>query len=206
MKKIFTLALLMFTVSATFAQGYVFTDKDGNELTEGANLTISIAEEDPFGDVLMNSGLSIKNVSAATDAKVAVEAKVTKIENGSFQFCFPEQCHQYKATGTYGGTKNDAVTLPTGQNKSLQAEWLPETDGACEVVFTAKTYQGVFAKGSTSITVVFKYSTEASVSVVKNTSKEDKKFYDLMGRKFSAGKRGIMLKRRADGTIYKHIY
>ena len=64
MKKIFTLALLMFTVSATFAQGYVFTDKDGNELTEGANLTISIAEEDPFGDVLMNSGLSIKNVSA----------------------------------------------------------------------------------------------------------------------------------------------
>ena len=86
--------LLFFWMSLTgilcgFADSaIVFVDADGQEVKDGATLTVNTATQDEFGEILMLSGLSIKNVSdEAVSASIHVNIK--SISNGKLQICFP---------------------------------------------------------------------------------------------------------------------
>ena len=167
MKKIFTLFLLLTAfVVARAADNYVFVDKDGNVIEDGATIIRSNAVEDDFGDIIVASDLFVKNLDAtASNSAVTVKAQVLQIDNGTVQLCFPVNCHQLSMVGTLGTA--DKKHLNKGATQNLQTEWFPLSYGECVVKYTATSYQGVFEKSSRTVTVryVYKDSTTAKEDV-----------------------------------------
>ncbi|UPS44686.1 hemin-binding protein [Prevotella sp. E15-22] len=156
MKKLFTFfSLCLLTLSAA-AQQYVFTDKNGNVLEDGVTITCTEAEDDGFGGISLLPGISVKNVSANEGSQLAIEATITKIDNGSLQLCFPTNCQVYNTTGTY--EPSEKATLATGQTKSIQTEWVPESYGECIVTYKAMDYQGFAGSVCRTLTVNYKYA------------------------------------------------
>ena len=156
MKKIFTLlSLCLLTLSAS-AQQYVFTDKNGNVLEDGVTITCNEVEDDGFGGIALSPGISIKNVNANEGSQLAIEATISKIDNGSVQLCFPTNCHIYNDTGTY--EPNEKATLTTGEVKVIQTEWLPTAYGECTVTYKAKGYMGFASEVCRTLTVKYKYA------------------------------------------------
>ena len=147
MKKVFTLCLLMLLGTVTYAQGYVFSDKDGNVYENGKTIERTGFEDDGFG-VMLKSGLFVKNQDAPSNYEVAVVANITRIDNGDVQLCFPTNCYNYSVVGTHGG--KDKTSLGEGAVKDIQSEWLPTEVGECIVEYTAKNYQGDFPMNDSS--------------------------------------------------------
>ena len=156
MKKIFTLLTTFALATATYAQDYVFTDQQGNVLEDGATIERTETEDDGFGGINLPANLFVKNVNAEEGCQVAIEAQITKIDNGDLQLCFPTNCQSYSEIGTY--EPNGKATLAIGESKDLMTEWLPTAYGECTVIYTAKKYQGLSGEACRSITVKYKYS------------------------------------------------
>lgn len=156
MKKFFTflsLCLLSITVSA---QEYVFTDKEGNVFEDGTVINRTNVEDDGFGGINLPANLFVKNVNAEEGCQVAIEAQITKIDNGDLQLCFPTNCQSYSEIGTY--EPNGKATLAIGESKNLMTEWVPVEYGECIVTYTAKKYLEGSGSAVRSITVKYKYS------------------------------------------------
>ena len=156
MKKFFTLLTTFALATATYAQDYVFTDQQGNVLEDGATIERTETEDDGFGGSFIPGHLYVKNVNAEEGCQVAIEAQITKIDNGDLQLCFPTNCQSYSEIGTY--EPNGKATLAIGESKDLMTEWLPTAYGECTVIYTAKKYQGLSGEACRSITVKYKYS------------------------------------------------
>lgn len=122
MKKCFTLLIVMMTYSVAFAQGYVFTDKNGNVYEDGATITRTEVENEDIEMPQINSDLFVKNNSAPANSKVAIVADITKIDNGLVQLCFPTECNSYSATGQQETSK---TSLPQGESQNIMSEWMP---------------------------------------------------------------------------------
>ena len=156
MKKIFTFISLCLLSIAASAQEYVFTDKEGNVFEDGAVINRSEVVDDGFGGINLPGNLFVKNVNAEEGCQVAIEAQITKIDNGDLQLCFPTNCQSYSETGTY--EPNGKATLAIGESKDLMTEWIPTEYGECTVTYSAKKYQGLSGEACRSITVKYKYS------------------------------------------------
>lgn len=156
MKKIFTFLSLCLLSIAASAQEYVFTDKEGNVFEDGAVINRSEIVDDGFGGINLPGNLFVKNVNAEEGCQVAIEAQITKIDNGDLQLCFPTNCQSYSETGTY--EPNGKATLAIGESKDLMTEWIPTEYGECTVTYSAKKYQGISGEACRSITVKYKYS------------------------------------------------
>ena len=156
MKKIFTFLSLCLLSIAASAQEYVFTDKEGNVFEDGAVINRSEVVDDGFGGINLPGNLFVKNVNAEEGCQVAIEAQITKIDNGDLQLCFPTNCQSYSETGTY--EPNGKATLAIGESKDLMTEWIPTEYGECTVTYSAKKYQGLSGEACRSITVKYKYS------------------------------------------------
>lgn len=156
MKKIFTFLSLCLLSIAASAQEYVFTDKEGNVFEDGAVINRSEVVDDGFGGINLPGNLFVKNVNAEEGCQVAIEAQITKIDNGDLQLCFPTNCQSYSETGTY--EPNGKATLAIGESKDLMTEWIPTEYGECTVTYSAKKYQGISGETCRSITVKYKYS------------------------------------------------
>ena len=156
MKKIFTFLSLCLLSIAASAQEYVFTDKEGNVFEDGAVINRSEVVDDGFGGINLPGNLFVKNVNAEEGCQVAIEAQITKIDNGDLQLCFPTNCQSYSETGTY--EPNGKATLAIGESKDLMTEWIPTTYGECTVIYTAKKYQEGTGSAVRSITVKYRYS------------------------------------------------
>ena len=156
MKKIFTFLSLCLLSIAASAQEYVFTDKEGNVFEDGAVINRSEVVDDGFGGINLPGNLFVKNVNAEEGCQVAIEAQITKIDNGDLQLCFPTNCQSYSETGTY--EPNGKATLAIGESKDLMTEWIPTEYGECTVTYSAKKYQGISGEACRSITVKYKYS------------------------------------------------
>lgn len=206
MKKFFTLLFCSLWMTATVSAqgndtGYAFADKEGNVFTE-STLTCTTFEDDGWGTIMVPSNLYIKNVNGAQGTTVAIQANITKIDNGDVQLCFPVNCTSYSSTGVQPITSKGE--LSTGEVKSLQTEWLPAEQGECTVIYTATIYSGFTTTGSFSITVNYQYNTTgiANARIANATSKSA---YDIAGRRMSQGKRGLSFVRMADGTVRKVV-
>lgn len=201
MKKILTLLFLMTALAANAEDYYVFTDKAGNVIENNATIICNEAEDDGF-EVLLNSGLYVKNVAAPSNYQVAVEAKITQLDNGVVQLCFPTNCFSYNSKGTYGGT--DKATVAQNESKSIASEWIPTAYGECVVEYTAKAFQGAFPKGNYKVTVHYSYADPAGIEAVKGGKAADhRQCYDLTGRQTKTARHGIYIVRQADGRIQK---
>ena len=92
MKKILTSVLFLLLCStmlmAQSAGTLIFVDNNGNEISDGATLNRQDVAEDEFGEILMPSGLCIKNTSNDI-AGVRMICTIKTLDNGNFQICFP---------------------------------------------------------------------------------------------------------------------
>lgn len=192
MRKIFTLCVGLLAGLAVQAQSdfpLQFVDKDGQIIPDGTELDILEYEEDElFGDILMPTNVWVKNISDGT-VQGGGSYTIQKIDNGSFQTCFPSNCMRQSVEGTFS-TGNDAF-MP-GQLRNMQTEWLPTDEGICVVTYQLQTYsQNPFtqkwmldANGPT-ITLNYFYGT-TGINEIKNEKLKmkngDGSWYDLRGR------------------------
>lgn len=203
MKKLFTLILLMTTVMGYAQNSYVFADKDGTVFENGDTIVRTEVEDSGF-DKQINSGLYVKNVSAANGYQVAVSANITRLDNGTVQLCFPENCNYYNSVGN--NEAKDKASLAQGALKSIQSEWLPTAYGECIVTYTAQSYQGVFPKSSYKVTVIYRYADPAAIKGLNaNQTVLPAQRFDLQGRPLRTSARGLNIVRGSDGKIYKFI-
>ena len=95
MKKLFTLFLFsLLTIGQTWAQNndtFQFVDKDGNVVASGTTLTVDQLTEDDIMGNNISTGLSVMNTSGAS-ASLRISYKITILDNGIFQICFPTIC------------------------------------------------------------------------------------------------------------------
>lgn len=196
MKKFFTLCCGLFAALAIQAQNdfpLQFADKNGNVITDGTTLNITEAEDDGFGEILMPSGLYVKNTSNE-EVQCAGSFEIKLMSNGAFQSCFPSNCMQASNVGSYT-TQNGAIGA--GDLKTMQTEWLPTAEGTCTVTYQLLTYKknvitqkwNIDQYGPT-VTLNFAYSTSGINAVKTNRSVT---YYDLQGRRVVRPTKGLYI-------------
>ena len=136
MKKFYLLFTTLCCSVAMMAQSqtFVFVDDDGNTVPDGTtiNITAAVEEEDPeTGEtwLMMPTGLSVKNVSPS-QAAMRLNVTIQRIDNGTFQVCFPMNCLSFTQPGDY---QTPATSLPAAFVSNLLSEWLPDDCGICNV-------------------------------------------------------------------------
>jgi len=202
MKKIFTLISFLVMAATTWAaDNYQFVDKDGNTIASGSTIECTEATDDGFGDIIIHSGLFLKNVDAPDNYQVSVQANIKQIDNGKVQLCFPTNCFSYGEVGTHGGEQKG--TIAKGAKKDLQTEWVPTAYGECVVEYTAQAYQGVFKKGTCTVTVHYKYLDPAGITSADASRAVPVQCYDLQGRQQLSSRRGLSVVRMSDGSVRK---
>ena len=206
MKHLFTLLAFMMLGCMVQAQNsYVFSDKDGNVIENGATIERTEVEDDGFGSIMIKSGLYVKNNNAPEGYQVAVEANITRIDNGAVQLCFPTNCHNATAVGpVVPNGKEEKTTLAQGAVKDIVSEWLPTTYGECIVEYIAKSYTSIFVKDEYKVTIHYKYAQSAGIEQTKSSQTAGvSACYDLLGRQMTAAQRGVTIVRMSDGSVHK---
>lgn len=220
-KSLLLVAAAMFTTAsyAQVDQTFSFVDKDGKEVKSGTVMTVNTIEEDPIsGADMIPTGLYVKN---NTNERQGIGAfyDIKKMENGSFQICFPMLCRSgITATGmdrTNGGTMN------AGQVKSLGAEWFPKADGVCEVEFKLEYY--VINKGMggmesldrvededldnpmPSVTVNFVKGATAINGIKDGQNVEVTGIYDATGKQIQTTQKGLNIVKLSNGKTIKIV-
>lgn len=207
MKKISTLTLfLLMGVMSAWSQTdntFRFVDKNGNEVPDGTELTITEVEEDVFGGVMMPTGLYIKsNQNGTVYGSMAYD--ILEISSGAFQVCFPENCTSKSAAGTYE-TPFGAV-----KTEDIMAEWMPEAYGTAKVTLQPKTYKHNNVTGNTSflgygpkITINFVYADPSGITATGAEGKTEVGRYAVDGRRLAQPQRGLNIVRTSDGKTHK---
>lgn len=218
MKKIstFVLLLMMGAMSAWSQTENIFhfVDKDGKEVPDGTELTITEVEEedDGFGGVtvMMPSGLYVKNM---TDEEVSlrIHCQLQTLDNGLFQICFPANCISKEAVETF-----DTPSGPMNSNeiKNLQTEWLPTEYGKCTAVYQVEVMKLVsliplkyesLGMGPT-VTVQYVYADPASIgNAFKDEANKPMVWYNLNGIRQNTSQRGLNIVRMKNGQVIKQI-
>lgn len=149
MKRIFTYLLFAFSMSAMpmlaqdIDESFVFIDENGTVLEDGATVVRNVVElyDEEEGTLVINSGLSVKNMTGSPDF-IKMIYEIERIDNGSYQICFPTTCNMQDEVGAY----ETAVGQLMGEVQNLMSEWFPVDDGECVVTLTIElfTKQGLF--------------------------------------------------------------
>ena len=120
-----------------------FADSEGNMIADGTVLDITRYEDDGFG-VMMPSGVFVRNT---TDADVYAGGIyiISRMDNGVFQTCFPQNCEIKETTGNY---ETVVGVVSAGSLHNMQTEWLPEAEGSCLVGYQLVTYRRLLGGNS----------------------------------------------------------
>ena len=214
MKKIFTSVLmLLFATSIAFAQEaeplLQFVNSEGNVVADGTTVNVTEGETDVFGDIQFPTGISVQNISG-DEIYVGISYNVTKLDNGSFQICFPLNCMNISNTGE---GKTPQGKMATDEKKSLMAEWLPAENGfgTCSVELQANvyTYNAItkeykLDEEGPKITVNMIYKDPASVQNLENTVHE-KARYNNVGQAVNGEQHGVNIVLFENGKTVKVI-
>ena len=141
MKRIFTflmfaMALLAWPIQAQeIDESYMFMDEDGNIIENGATITRNVVEAYDEGVDVIYSGISVINLTGSTDY-LSVHYVIERIDNGSYQICFPTTCNTQDEVGSY----ETASGLLMGDVQNIESEWFPVADGECVVTLTIELF------------------------------------------------------------------
>ena len=141
MKRIFTflmfaMALLAWPIQAQeIDKSYMFMDEDGNIIENGATITRNVVEAYDEGVDVIYSGVSVINLTGSTDY-LSVHYVIERIDNGSYQICFPTTCNTQDEVGSY----ETASGLLMGDVQNIESEWFPVADGECVVTLTIELF------------------------------------------------------------------
>ena len=134
MKKIFTVLLCLFIVSNTlWAQDvdetFVFVDAEGVPFENGATIIRSEVVPTEDGGEKIDAGVYVLNCWAGASDYIVMHYTITRIDNGSFQICFPATCNTKYEVGTYETASGQLMD----DMQDIMSEWLPLADGECDV-------------------------------------------------------------------------
>ena len=207
MKKVFTFAFfLLMGVMSAWSQTdntFRFVDKDGKEVPDGTELTITETEDDGWGGVMMKTGLYIKSSQNGT-VYGSMAYNILEISSGAFQVCFPENCTRAETVGE--------KETPAGEVKTedIMAEWLPDAYGTAKVTLQPKTYKYnavtkkmTFVGNGPKITINFAYTDPSGITNATTESKKEVGRYTLDGRKLEQPVKGINIIKTSDGKAHK---
>lgn len=148
MRKFFTTFLLfglsLLTLQALaqdIDESFVFVDEDGEIIENGAVVVRNNTEQYDEGTEVIYSGISVLNMVGSTDyLKMIYE--IQRIDNGTYQICFPTTCNMKTQVGTYETGIGELMS----DLQDIQSEWFPTADGECIVKLTIElfTKQGLF--------------------------------------------------------------
>lgn len=210
MKRIFTtfcFCLCLVSIMAQNLTTLVFADKNGKEIADGSVITANTTEEDALGDLLVPSGLFIKNLSSES-VGVRVKCNVTTLDNGIFQICFPVTCISKSVMGAFD-TGSDLIS--SGELRNLLTEWMPETYGTCSVTYQIELMKQVNLFPPTfeslemgpKVTVNFVYTDPAGIDEVSTTEVTVVERYGANGMRLSAPHKGLNILKLSDGRVVK---
>lgn len=118
---------------------FEFVDKDGNVVPNEATLTLTevTTETDVFtGEVIniMYSHLKLRN-KITDDLYLRINMFIERIDNGSYQLCFPMACKSY-----YDVTNivTEGGPMAANELRDLMTEWIPTGEGGCDVTLTVE--------------------------------------------------------------------
>ena len=150
MKKIFTTALLLLGLAMIAMplqaqdvdESYVFMDEEGNIIENGATVVRNVVE--PYDEVseVIYSGISVLNLAGSSNDYLKVHYDIQRIDNGTYQICFPTTCNMQTVAGVYETGMGQLM----GDLQDIQSEWFPAADGECVVTLRIEifTKQGLF--------------------------------------------------------------
>lgn len=199
MKK-FLLSLGVFIASIGTSAQLVFVDEAGNELADGATVTMDKLEEDPFASepsyMVPMEGIGIRNNSESV-VDFDINVQLNSISNGEYVCCYGSQClPPAKQPGklVIAAQKIKAVTTKMITN----TEWKPVTGqyGTCSVTYSLSTGR--------TLNVNFVYADPSSVQGTEVTKKV-LTIYDVTGKKVNRFQKGLNLMRYNDGSVKKVI-
>lgn len=137
MKQFFTLfaglAMMPMSLLAQDAvdMSFVFVDKQGNVLADGATVTRSTVTVDELTEAeMISSEISVRNVSGASTDFIKIYYSIEQMDNGIYQICFPSTCNTQDEEGAYETSPGMLI----GTEQDIRSEWLPDEDGKCTVV------------------------------------------------------------------------
>ena len=144
MKRIFTflffaMAMLAWSMQAQdIDESYMFMDADGNIIENGATVTRNVVEAfDEVSDVIY-SDVSVINTNGSSDY-LSVHYVIQKIDNGSYQICFPTTCNSQTEVGSY----ETATGQLMASVQNIESEWFPIADGECIVTLTIELFSKI---------------------------------------------------------------
>lgn len=142
MRKFFTLLLFGLSMLAWPAmaqeidESYVFMDEEGNIIENGATVVRNVVESfDEVSDVIY-SGISVLNLGGSTSDYIKMIYVIDRIDNGTYQICFPTTCNMQTEAGVY----ETGIGQLMGDLQDIQSEWFPVADGECVVTLTIEIY------------------------------------------------------------------
>lgn len=142
MRKFFTLLLFGLSMLAWPAmaqeidESYVFMDEEGNIIENGATVVRNVVESfDEVSDVIY-SGISVLNLGGSTTDHIKMNYVINRIDNGTYQICFPTTCNMQTEVGVY----ETGIGQLMGDLQDIQSEWFPVADGECVVTLTIEIY------------------------------------------------------------------
>ena len=216
MKKLFTLAVLLtcaFTAGWAQETKLIFTDKDGNPVPSGSEITI-VGQETPseWGDmeVIIETGLYVKNTDD-DELSVLVDYQIEEMPNGGFQICFPQNCIPQETTGHW---QTPAGILNAGESKPLLSEWLPTLGDygtarvtyqiiECEWNIVTSKYEP--ATEGSKVTVNFVYPDPAGLQGIRENKANIVARHSISGQRLDAPRKGINILSLSNGRIIKSI-
>lgn len=210
MKKLLSTLLAAFCALPLVAQNstIVFTDENGSEIADGTMITVNKPVTDDFGEMMIPSGIYVKNLSAE-NAGVRINYTVKTLDNGTMQICFPMSCVSNNATGTF---KTESGLMAASEKRDLQTEWLPQAYGSCTVTYQIEMMKqtSVFppkyeSQGTGSaITVNYVYADPTAINVITDNSHDaTSAYYDAAGARRAQPRHGLNIVRKTNGKVVK---
>ena len=142
MRKFLTLLLFGLSMLAWPAmaqeidESYVFMDEEGNIIENGATVVRNVVESfDEVSDVIY-SGISVLNLGGSTTDHIKMNYVINRIDNGTYQICFPTTCNMQTEVGVY----ETGIGQLMGDLQDIQSEWFPVADGECVVTLTIEIF------------------------------------------------------------------
>lgn len=225
-------SLLLFVFSILFCNAATaqvdntlqFVDASGKVLDDGATVN-GVVEYVDLGDPSMSyyqvvTGLYVKN-NASTATGVNAELRISRMDNGSFNFCFPGGCvPDANKPGKYEGIASEIAA--NGQVPVL-TEWIPASNDSYgqstatfklmvmdideEIIFGEPFIVYNFRAYGPSVTVNYVYDeTSAGINEVDATAgNRIVARYSLNGQRLSAPQKGINIVKYENGKTAKIV-
>ena len=141
MKKIFYYLMFAMALMAWPSQAqeidesYMFMDEEGNIIENGATIVRNVVEQYDENTEVIYSGIYVINLSG-TDDYLSVHYNIGRIDNGSYQICFPTTCNTQNAVGEYETSYGQLMA----DLQNIESEWFPSADGECVVTLTIELF------------------------------------------------------------------